>query len=242
MLSRPRSLGYDCGTMKRLIFPLIFTLFLLAAPLSAPLRANAAAEQYAVAHTPTVWFYSAEDEDARLFLLPYTYCVKVLYRGETFTEVEYLTDDAPYRAIHGYCRTDSLQFADFIPERPYLRREITVSYTLTQGGSLGSGAFGSVERTFVYYGHRYEGAQLYFYVLSEDGVFDYIPMEQELEYELNEDYLRNPATVGGSADNGGISTAAVVAVCVACGISAAIAILVLRGKKPALPEAEQADF
>lgn len=131
--------------------------------------------EYAVA-LGEVWFYASADEEEKRFLLPETYYVRVLERGETYCTVEYLTDDAPYKKLLGYCRTDALTFVDFVPERPYLRRQITVTYTLPQTGDLGTEDFLTVQRTFVYYGDRYEEDGLYLYVLS-DNEFGYIPAE-----------------------------------------------------------------
>ena len=156
--------------MKRLLLllPLLAAL-LFPAP---PRPVSATDGRYAVC-VQDVWFYAGENEEEKLFLVPDTYYVRVLEAGEIYSTVEYLTDDPPYKKLLGYCRTDQLLFVDFIPVRPYLRKQITVSYTLPGSGSLDD-AFSTVERTFVYYGDRYENGQLYLYVLL-DGTFGYIP-------------------------------------------------------------------
>ena len=152
--------------------------------------ASPAAEEYAVAARNDVWLYSEENEDSGLFLLPYTYYVRVLERGEEYSAVVYGEDAAPYRTVEGYCKTDLLTFVGFIPERPFLKLEVTVTYTVPGASSqMGNGTFDEIERTFHYYGTSYLGTQRYFYVLS-DGVFDYIPaarnpLNSELERHCN---------------------------------------------------------
>lgn len=221
--------------MKR-ILSLSLVWFLLLLTPAAGLRAEAASEQYAVAASPSVAFYTAESESAFLFFLPESYYVKIVAEGEPFTRVSYLTDDPPFKKITGYCRTDDLLFVDYVPVRPYLMQEVTLSYALPQTGTLGGGSFSTVERTFVYYGHRYDGVKLYYYVLSGD-TFDYVPAESELVYEKNTDYLEltsAEAPSGGGSDD--VSAAVIVTVCLACAAAVAIAVFVFRGKKPPVPD------
>lgn len=216
---------------------MIFFL-LLAACLSAAFpapRAASAAEDgvYAVA-TGEVWFYAGASEEEKLFLMPETYYVRILEQGEPYCTVEYLTDDAPYKKILGYCRTDALTFVDFVPERPYLRKQITVTYTLPETGDLGTEDFTRYERTFVYYGDRYDGDQLYLYVLS-DGVFGYIPAEEPPVFERNDDYLS--ATSGTAeeeppAESSSPNAVQIVVILLACLAAVAVAVILLRGKKP----------
>ena len=224
--------------MKR-IFLLLISLFLFLRPLPA-LSASAAQEPYAYVPDGDVWFYAGETESSRVFLLPKTYYVRILSTGEQFCRVEYLLDDGLYRKVTGYCKTEDIIPVDYIPSRPYLRKEITLSYSLPTAGGTGSGlggAFASVERTFVYYGQRYDGAKLYYYVLS-DGTFDYIPAEEELAYELNTDYLdyvasKETAGTGGTVADPpeGMNAAVIVVICVACAAAVAVAVFVVKGKK-----------
>lgn len=232
---------YDSGMKKFLVFFFPF-LFLFALPFGCARRSADAAslERYAVADSEAVWFYGDETETSKLFLVPYTYYVRVLAVGDPFSTVEYLTDDAPYRKVFGYCKTDALTFVDFVPARPYLRREIEVRYDRPTAGELG-GPFDSTEKTFVFYGYRYEGAQLYYYVLC-DGTFGYLAMDDTLDFPLNTDYLE---AVDGShaeaAPAGGLSPAAIALICVGCAAAVAIAAFVLRGKKKSPPSTES-DF
>lgn len=205
-----------------------------------------AAEEYAVAARNDVWLYAEEDEKAGLFLLPYTYYVRVLERGEEYCAVVYGEDAAPYRTVEGYCKTEMLTFVDFIPERPFLKLEVTVTYTVPGTSSeMGNGTFDEIERTFHYYGTSYLGTQRYFYVLS-DGVFDYIPASRDVNYELNTDYLtetsgpadETPAPEPAESDSP--SGWQIAALSVGIAAVAAIAFFILRGKRsPSPPEADE---
>ncbi len=221
------------AAMKRLFLLLLAALALLPAA-----RLSAAAEEgrYAVA-VGDVWFYSSASEEAKLFLLPDTYYVRVLDEGETYCTVEYQADDAPYKKLLGYCRTDALTFVDFTPARPYLRKQITVEYTLPDAGGLGSEEFTGVERTFVYYGDRYEGAQLYLYVLSGD-VFGYLPADAPPEYERNTDYLEQTSGEAEESAPQGTNAVQIVVIVLACVAAAAVAVILLRGKRPPQKERE----
>lgn len=232
-------------------FILLLLIFLCLSPL--PLRREASAEDsvesYAVAAQTDVWFYSAENEESGLFVLPYTYYVKVLRRGTLYTAVQYMDDIAPYKSITGYCKTDALTFVDFIPERPYLRREITVSYAVENSNGLlmGKGAFDKIEKNFIYYGTSYLGTARYYYVYA-DGIFDYVPATQEILYDLNTDYLQS----SGAVDNGeetqepeaksGLSALQIAIICAAGLALAAIAVFALRGKKPVSAPQELSEF
>lgn len=230
--------------MKRacIFFGLVFLwAFHSVVPARTPLYAHAEGERYAVAAERNVWFYSDENEGSGLFILPYTYYVKVLSEGDTFCAVEYLCDSLPYRKIRGYCKKSALTFVDFLPSRPWLLREITVSYGLpAEYGALGNGSFERVEQTFVYYGHRYEQNRLFFYV-AKDGVFDYIPASEELTYDLNTDYLPPPEEAATGGTNG-ISAVHVVVICLVCVAAVVIAVIVMRGKRPVAEPRELSDF
>ena len=220
--------------MKRLILPLFALFFLFAAGAPAAIQAGAQEYPYAVAPSDTVWFYAAENEESRLFLLPLSYYVRVLSYGEKYSRVEYLDNSPPFRKLSGYCRTDSITKVDFIPERPYLYREITLTYTLPDTPAFGSGNFSSITRTFYYYGMREEGGALYFYVHDENGVCDFIPAREPLEYDLNTDYLKTDepaASLDAEASVAGPSAVQIVIICLACVAAVAVAVLVVRGKR-----------
>lgn len=214
-------------------------LLALSAPSAAPaVRASADELRYAVAAGPDVPFYASESDEEGLFLIPETYYVHVLYEGGAYTAVEYLVNDPPYQKLVGYCRSEDLTFVDFVPARPYLRKQITVSYTIPNGSDDAfQDVFDSVERTFVYYGMRYRAGRLYLYVLSE-GKFGYIPSEAEPEFERNTDFLNVPSEPADAENGGGSSgmgAAQIVVLCIVCAAAVVIAVLVLRGKRPSPP-------
>lgn len=226
--------------MKRFLLLPILMIVLLLSPVS--LHASAAEERYAYVPDGDVWFYAGEAESSRVFLLPKTYYVKLLSEGEEYCRVEYLTDEAPYQKITGYCKTEDIIPVDYIPVRPYLKKQVTLSYSLpTAGGSGLGGSFSSVEKTFVYYGQRYEGAKLYYYVLS-DGTFDYIPAESELLFDLNTDYAEQTAATGADALGDAQqpaqepNAAVIVVICIACVAAVAVAVFVIRGRKQLPPD------
>ena len=201
-----------------------------------------ASEVYAVAARSDVWLYAEESEESGLFLLPYTYYVRVLERGEEYSSVVYGEEIAPYRTVEGYCKTDMLTFVGFIPERPFLKLEVTVTYTVEGSSSeMGNGTFDEIERTFHYYGTSYLGTRRYYYVLS-DGVFDYIPAERDVTFELNTDYLaetvapvpEEPAPEPSAA----LSPVGIAALIVGIAALSAIVFFVLRGRKPAPSDEE----
>lgn len=217
--------------MKKLVFLLFFVMFL--APAHVPVRAESL--RYAVAADSNVWFYASEDESDKLFLVPETYYVRILSEGEVFTAVEYLVNEPPYKKVLGYCRTAALTFVDFIPARPYLKRQVVVSYKLPDAGGM-EDTFGSIEKKFVYYGMRYENGQLYFYVLS-DGVFGYIPAEEPLVFEKNDDWLTaETPPVSGETDapmsEDGVSAIQIVVICLVLAAAIAVALFVIKGRKP----------
>lgn len=228
--------------MKRFFFLMALAMFALVL-LPAPVAASAAAERYAYIPDGDVWFYAGETESSRVFLLPKTYYVKLLSEGEEYCRVEYLVDEAPYRKISGYCKTEDIIPVDYIPARPYLKKQITLSYSLDAGSDGLGGSFSSVEKTFVYYGHRYDGAKLYYYLLS-DGVFDYIAAESELVFDLNTDYTdyaqeTMAESAGGIHGAQGGNAALIVVVCVACVAAVAVAVFVIRGKKQLPPDDQE---
>lgn len=226
--------------MKRFLVLMALLMFPLAL-LPSPLSASAAAEQYAYIPDADVWFYAGETESSRVFLLPKTYYVKIVGEGEEYCRVEYLVDEAPYKKVTGYCKNDDVIPVDYIPARPYLKKQITLSYSLDGENQGLGGSFSSVEKTFVYYGQRYDGAKLYYYLLS-DGVFDYIAAESELAFDLNTDFTdyaqETMAEASGTGAQGG-NAAVIAVVCVACVAAVAVAVFVIRGKKQLPPDDQE---
>ncbi len=234
--------------MKRLCALFLAVAALLAFP--APVRALAAraeeSELYAVADAKNVYLYTEPNDNAGLFAIPYTYYVKITALGDPFCCVEYQEELAPYRKIAGYCKKAELTFVDFIPRRPYLKREITVTYTLPNSSPALSDQFlQSVDVTYLFYGTFTVGSAQYCYVYG-DGKFGYIPVTEEIEYDLNTDYLV-PASGAADSENESarqsLSGVRIFLICLACASVVAIAVFVLRGKKsPTPPREDPSDF
>lgn len=231
------------AAMKRLL-PLLLALCtgLLMLPSRLSVRAAAEEERYAVAAQTDVWFYAAENEESGLFLLPFSYYVRVLREGAAYTYVQYQDDVTPYHSLKGYCKTEALTFVDFVPERPFLRKEITAVYRVESGSDplMGGGSFDKVERTFAYYGTSYLGTARFYYVYA-DGVFDYIPAAQEIVFDYNTDYLEDVSGSGGEEQPPaaeGPSGVQIAVICVIAAACLAVAVLVFRGKRSPSPQEE----
>ncbi len=231
--------------MKKLYLFTALLLFLFPSlSLSLPARAEEST-RYAVADSRDVWFYAEANEESGLFVLPYTYYVVVLDEGAEFSRVRYLDDISPYKSVVGYCKTDSITFVDFVPERPFLRMEFTLTYSLPSlpAVSMGNGSFESITKSFVYYGSSYLGTTRFHYVYA-DGVFDYIPAAEEVSYELNEDYLSVETGAPGNAETPEVrdtpSVLQIVLVCLVVAVIGFTVFILLRGRKApvAEPEAE----
>lgn len=225
-----------------LVLPL---LFFSPAQTSASAESAEETASYAVAATQDVWFYSEPDETSGLFILPYTYYVKVLSREGEFCAVEYFEDSATCKKLSGYCLSDALTFVDFVPERPYLYLWITITYSLgdNSGISVGGGAFDSTERSVLFCGTYYAGTARYYYVYA-DGVFDYVRATGEVVYELNTDF-RAPSVeqeTPAEPSGGKLSAFEIGVICASCAAAVVIALFVLRGKKASLPPEEQTEF
>ena len=207
-------------------------------------------ELYAVAAERDIYLYSAADEKTGLFILPYTYYVKVLSLGDPFCRVEYLDDTPPYQKVTGYCKKESLTFVDFVPARPFLRREITVTYTLPNKPTFSpSDGLLTVEVSYLFYGTYTVGSAEYFYVYG-NGEFGYLPATEEITYDLNTDYLTAVSSPSGD-ENGqpaekkeGLSGLQIFFLCALCVSAVAIALFVLHGKKSAFSSEreESSDF
>ncbi|MDE5897272.1 MAG: hypothetical protein K2H43_05635 [Clostridia bacterium] len=232
--------------MKRL-FPILVLLFALVAlaPGHVPAAtARAEGEQYAVAAARDVWFYSEADENKGLFILPYTYYVKVLSEGDPFCYVEYQDASDGYKPLTGYCRRDALTFVDFQPTRPFLKKRITLTYSIDSGSGFGGGAFDSIERTVSFYGTFASGTAPYYYVYG-DGEFGYVRATTPVSYDLNTDYLTpasgdDPEPPTTSA-NKGINGVEIALVCLLCVAAVIVAFFVIKGKKPPVANRDQDD-
>ena len=183
--------------MKKFIpLPLVYYLFLSFA---SPPSHSAKAEQsssYACILSENVYLYSRENENSGLFILPYTYYVKVLSPGIEYCYVQYQTDSPPFKAIYGYCKSNEITFVDYVPTRPFLYYTIEATYRLDGYSELLSSdpVFSTVTLTYAYYGNYTVGSSAYCYV-SLDGKTGYLPKTQEISYDLNPDYAQHTASL-----------------------------------------------
>ena len=218
--------------MKRLFPILIIVLLLFQIPVSG-VSAHAEEDVYAVADKRDVWFYQEPDESKGLFILPYTYYVKVLSEGDPFCRVEYQDSADGYKPLSGYCLREQLHFVDFTPVRPFLKKRITLTYSIDSGNGIGDGSFDSMERTVSYYGNFSSGTAPYYYVYA-DGKFDYVPATEPVTYDLNTDYIV-PAGTDPDPDvtvqKNGINGLEIALVCLLCAAAVIVAFFVIRGKK-----------
>ncbi len=230
--------------MKKLLFVLLPMLVLCAlvftfAPLpeAGVVSADGAdgAGQYAAVNKNNVYFYGQPDESAPLFVLPYTYFVRILAREGEFVRVQ-------YAAAEGYCRASDVVAVSFVPHVPFLEKTVDFVYTLDDPGKAGAEELLSVTRTYDYYGHIYENGCLYYCVLA-DGDLKRIPAKKLLDYELNTEYSDYVAALPAAAEEeGGLSAAAIVGICVGCVAAVGVAVLVARGKRPPAYDPDKAEF
>ena len=204
----------------------------------------AAAEEaeYACIRSDDIYLYAEENDRSGLFILPYTYYVKVLAPGIEYCRVEYLSDGPNTRKVTGYCKTADLTFVDYVPERPYLYYTFDVTYTIEGGApSLSSDGFlTEITVTCAYYGEYRVGSKIYCYVLRE-GEFGYIPRPDDLDFDLNGEYEEHlssaePDTGAGNFTDGNgerMSTVQIVFIVLLCILVPVAAALILRPpKKP----------
>ena len=169
--------------------PLLLVLFLLLSflfPLS-PRSAAAETNVYACATEDGTRFFSSPNEESALFLLPQSYYVKVLAKGNEYSYVQYLENVSCYQSVYGYCKTDELLFVDYLPLNPYLYYTYTVTYT-TPSLSLPDSTLSSFSYPCVYYGAHPAQSDSLSYVLI-NGKFGYLPSPEGFTYERNTDYV-----------------------------------------------------
>lgn len=152
------------------------------------LTAHAETDSYACVTEDNTYFYSSADEESGLFILPTTYYVKIISKSDDYCFVQYLEDVADYKAVYGYCKTDSLTDVDFTPARPYLYYTYSATYTVEGSYASEEGNFSTFTCECIYYGDYKNGTTTYRYVCI-NGEFGYIPKTCEITYPLNTDYL-----------------------------------------------------
>ena len=182
----------------------VFTVFSPSAALQAQAEET---DVYACIRSPEVYLYEKENSSSGLFILPYTYYVKILAEGVDYCYVQYQTDNAPYKAVYGYCKTDELTFVDFVPQRPYLSYAVDATYVLEGAGNafVGDSVLSSVTLTYAYYGDYTVGSSTYRYV-TLDGKQGYLPKTGEISYELNTEYEQHAPAADNPQDTPAAST------------------------------------
>lgn len=223
---------------------MLFTLAVLFCTqfYSAPVRVRAEkSEAYAVAPARDVWFYSAPDDASGLFLIPLSYYVKIVEEGEPFLKAEY-GDGISMPRLTGYCKSEQLTRVDYTPARPFLCKQVTLTYTLD--GTLNND-FDSLEKNFYYYGSTFRGTARYWYVYADEK-FGFVAQNGEPEYELNVDYLttNTSGTVTPPAEHTSTLTGVQIAlVCiVVCAALSASAFIFFTRKNHTVRREESDDF
>lgn len=169
-------------TPSKAIRPASFERLTTAPPdASAPSESS---DSYACILSDETFLYPAEEEKDALFLIPKTYYVKVVERGEEYSLVEYGSGTPAFPTLSGYCKTEELTFVDYTPARPYPQAEIRLTYTLEDALPSSLSTF-SV--TASYYGDYAVGSTLYCYVYAGDN-FGYV-VRPDFTLEQNTDYL-----------------------------------------------------
>ncbi len=189
--------------------------------------AYAANSGYARADAKDIYFCEKKDLNSALFIIPYTYCVEILSTDGEWYYVKYAEDNALYRALYGYCRTENLTPVSEPPENIYLNRPVTVTFkTESLPGSLP--VLNELNVTVAFYGSYYSGASAYSYVLY-DGAFGYIRGAND-DYPLNELPDETPPPPEEPQPKSA-NTTVIVALVLAGLAGAALLILYLTGKK-----------
>ena len=234
--------------MKRFLLVIALGILVSSCALfpNVPVTVSADGEKtssYAVAADKDVWFYSAPDEESGLFLLPFSYYVKVVEDGQPFCKVEY-GDGVSLPRLTGYCKSETLTPVDFVPTRPFLLKQVTLTYTLS---GTDENEFDSLEKNFYYYGSTFRGTARYWYVYA-DGKYGFVAQNKEPDFELNVDYLTTPTTTPTEPETPpesappmtGVQIALVcIAVCVIVAIAAAV---FFTRKNPPVRREENEDF
>ncbi len=216
------------------VLPLFYFILLCFPP---TVRADASSHGYACVLSDETYFYSSENADGGLFILPRTYYVKVLEIKNPYTKVEYLTDGATTRKLVGYCKTAELTFVDYVPQTPYLYHFFDVTYTAEHTGGSGDGFLNTVTLTCAYYGDYFVGSTAYAYVLQNDG-FGYVPRPASLTYPENTEYAERNAPTDkpsdGAEEEPSSNPAQIAILVVLCLLAPILAAIVLRSsrKKP----------
>lgn len=172
-----------------------------------------------------VYFYN-ENKQA-LFIIPQTYCVRVLGREDDWLRVRYAEDDGLFVHLDGYCLVGALNECETPPENLYLKRTVTVTYTASPAPPEPLSAPKPKEFAAAYYGAYKVGDADCMYVYI-DGEFAYIKGSIGY-YDKNE--LPQPSRPAFAEGDGGVNAALICALVLTFVAAAAIIIIYFTGKR-----------
>lgn len=201
--------------MKKLpIFLLAALLFSAAIPFSALSASAETAETYARVTEDGVYFYSATDENAGLFILPRTYFVKITGEAGDYYRVRYLDGYGQGAALEGYCKAGEIQLVDYIPETPYLDYSITVTYR-AEGGAPSDSFLTEYQVSARFYGEFAYGSSTCYYVRIGDA-FGYVPATacSVPDYHENTEHMQTEPVINEPTDEKGFGALNIVLICV----------------------------
>lgn len=217
--------------MKRAIPLILLLLVLLPLPVK---RAGAETGGYAVVPTEEIWFYREENTSSGLFLLPYSYCVRILEEGELFHRVQYGGRDG-LPAQEGYCLRSDLLPIDFEPAHPCFVHTVTLTYRL-ENAPEGEAPPEVLEREAWFYGYYPQGSTRLLRVLL-DGEWLLVNQRAPIDIPAT-NYLPSTEQPVPPKPEGALSPAAIAALCVLSAGAIAIAVLVVRGKRSPKPSSQ----
>lgn len=214
----------------------VLLLSFLSYPIKGASRARAEEPSYAYIPNTSVAFYSDAEEASRLllFYLPETYFVRILGEIDGFYRVTYLDDVDGAKPLTGYVSSSLVVKVDFIPETPYLRKKIEVTYYAPGYYDGSDDLLSRYTVSCPYYGSYSEKGKDYCYVLRGDR-FGYVDRPMGFTYPRNDEYEKHASfskepeeTV---ADASGLSPAQIVFLVLLCLLIPTLAALVLRSPK-----------
>ena len=209
--------------MKRLLLVLtaVIYIFSASAPFASATPVFADTATYARASVSDAYFFLEKDASTSIFIVPYTYCIRVLRDDGDWYYASYASNTGIYKELTGYCRKQ-----DFTPlyERPdvlFLYKTVTVTYR-TDDGTSSLPVLDEISIEAAFYGNFYSGATAYSYVYAQ-GSFGYIKGATD-DFPLNQPEQgadEKPSESGGNVVNFGLVTA--LAICAL----AAVALIML---------------
>lgn len=182
---------------------------------------------YARADTKSVYFCTKRDLSSAIFIIPYTYCVKIISEEGDWFYVSYAEDDGLYEKLHGYCKRDGLTRVETPPQNVYLNKPVRVTFR-TDDTVGGLPVLGELNVTAAFYGTFYSGPAAYSYV-RYDGAFGYVSGAND-DYPLNEIPVETPPN-DTPASGGGDATKIIIAVSLAALAAGALVVLYFTGRK-----------